>query len=298
MHLLIALFYYSILIPLSHLPMRVLYWISDILFLIFYYTGYRKQVIKGNIYRSFPEKSDKEKDFIVRTFYKHFSDLIVESLKYFTISKEDALKHMKMENLSTINDFFNEGKNVIIAGGHYNNWELFAITISEFIPFQTVAIYSPLKNKFFDDKMKETRGKYGLKMIPTKQIGHFLNHNKDKAIATIFGFDQSPSNAYNAYWMQFLNQETGILLGVEKYAYKYNMPVYYGQISKVKRGYYTLNLIEVCKDPSKMKEGSITENITHLLENDIRQNPPFWLWSHKRWKRKKPEDYILRSLRS
>ena len=76
------------------------------------------------------------------------------------------------------------------------------------------------------------------------------------------------------------------------------MPVYYGQISKVKRGYYTLNLIEVCKDPSKMKEGSITENITHLLENDIRQNPPFWLWSHKRWKRKKPEDYILRSLRS
>jgi KDO2-lipid IV(A) lauroyltransferase len=298
MHLLTGLLYYCFLIPISLLPMRVLYLISDLLFPIFYYTGYRKKVIKGNIYRSFPEKSEKEKNFIVRAFYKHFCDLIVESLKYFTISKEDALKHMKMGNLGNINDSFKEGKNVIIAGGHYNNWELFAITISEFIPFQTVAIYSPLNNKFFDDKMKETRGKNGLKLIPTKQIGHFLNHNKDQITATIFGFDQSPSNAYNAYWMQFLNQETGILLGVEKYAHKYNMPVYYGQILKVKRGYYTLNLIEVCKDPSKMDEGKITEDITHLLENDIRENPPFWLWSHKRWKRKKPEDYVLRSLKS
>ncbi|MBK9398920.1 MAG: hypothetical protein IPN55_17445, partial [Saprospiraceae bacterium] len=101
--------------------------------------------------------------------------------------------------------------------GHLNNWELFAVAIDDSIPHQTVAIYSPLKNKFFDDKMRATRGKYGLEMVSTKKIIAHMAEVKDKLTATIFGVDQSPSNPYKSIWLNFLNQDTSVFYGAEKW---------------------------------------------------------------------------------
>lgn len=298
MKIITIIIYYGLIMPISALPMRVLYMLSDILFGIIYLTGYRKDVVKINIDRSFPEKSEKEKKDIVKYFYRHLCDLIVESLKCFSIRREDALRRMKMDNLDEILDSYKKGKSIILAGGHYNNWEMFAVAIQHYIPFKTIAIYSPLKNKFIDRKMQNSRSRFGLTLIPMKQIGTYLSHHKDKQTATIFAFDQSPSNPHNAYWMTFLNQETGVQLGVEKYANKFDMPVYYGCINKEKRGYYNCHFIKITDDPSMMEDGQLTSEINKQLESDIRKNPPYWLWSHKRWKRQKPENYVLRSLKT
>src|SRR6185295_10300996 len=93
------LLYYLIIIPISLLPFPVLYGLSDFLFVIFYYlTGYRKKVIIQNIRNSFPDKTSKEHDEIVKKFYHHLCDLVVESLKTFTISKEQVNKRMICKN--------------------------------------------------------------------------------------------------------------------------------------------------------------------------------------------------------
>jgi Kdo2-lipid IVA lauroyltransferase/acyltransferase len=290
--LIASLFYYLIIIPISLLPFPVLYALSDFLFFVIYRViGYRKAVVMGNIKNSFPDKTEKEHQQIQEQFYHHLCDLVVESLKAFTISEKEVLKRVKCKNPEMIDAYALQNKSVIVAGGHYNNWEIFAVAVDKIIKHQTIGIYKPLTNKFFDEKMRSTRSKYGLLMIPTNRVKHYIEKYKGTPIAVIFGFDQSPSNPYKAYWTKFLNQETAVLYGTEKFAREYNYPVVYGRINKERRGYYTFEFFKVTDNPNELRQGAITEEITNLLEKDIQAIPQYWLWSHKRWKHKRPADY-------
>ncbi len=284
-----ALLYYLVIIPISLLPFPLLYILSDGLYVLFYYMlGYRKKVVLQNIRNSFPDKTEKEHIEICKKFYKHFCDLVVESLKTFTISEKEVLKRVICINPEVIDKYFDQNRSVIIAGGHYNNWEIFAVAVDALIKHKTVGIYKPLSNKYFDDKMRSTRGKYGLEMISTKDVKTFFDKHINVLTATIFGTDQSPSNPNNAYWMKFLNQDTGVLFGAEKFAKEYNYPVIYGRLNKLKRGHYSLDFTDVTDTPKETAHGEITEKITLLLEKDIQAIPQYWLWTHRRWKHKRP----------
>lgn len=197
-----------------------------------------------NIQNSFPGMTRSEHIAIAKRFYRHFCDLILESLKVFTISREEVRKRMVVKNASLINDYFEQGRNVIVAGGHYNNWELFAVGIDEPIKHHAIAIYKPLNNLFFDIKMRATRGKFGLRMISTKIVKSVFEEDDGKLTATIFGIDQSPS-PLKCHWMKFLNQDTGVLFGTEKYAKEYNYPVIFGQLTKERRGHYKIGRAHV-----------------------------------------------------
>lgn len=285
-----ALLYYLVIIPISLLPFPLLYALSDGLNVLFYYMlGYRKKVVLQNIRNSFPDKTEKEHIEICKKFYRHFCDLVVESLKTFTISEKEVLKRVICTNPEVIDKYFDQKRSVIIAGGHYNNWEIFAVAVDALIKHKTVGIYKPLSNKYFDEKMRATRGKYGLEMISTKEVKTFFDTHINVLTATIFGTDQSPSNPNNAYWMKFLNQDTGVLFGAEKFAKEYNYPVVYGRLNKLKRGHYSLDFTDVTDTPKDTAHGVITEKITNLLEKDIQAIPQYWLWTHRRWKHKRPE---------
>ena len=232
------LFYYGILIPISYLPYPVLYVLSDGLYiLLFRIIGYRKAVVIKNIRNSFPEKSEKEQLQIVDAFYKHLCDLIVESIKVFSISENQIHQRMKILNPEYINKYFEQNQSVLLAGGHYNNWELFAVAIDAAIKHDAVAIYKPLSNLFFDEKMRYSRGKFGLKMISTKAVRQEFEKT-DGLRVIIFGIDQFPGNHRDSYRTKFLNQDTAMAFGVEKYAKEFNYPVLSGRINKVKRGHY------------------------------------------------------------
>jgi KDO2-lipid IV(A) lauroyltransferase len=292
MRLLNILLFYGVLIPISKLPYRILYLVSDgLYFLVFKVVGYRKKVVIQNIANSFPEKTPEEQHQIVKAFYRHFCDLIVESIKVFTITEAEVKQRMKLLNPEVSNLFFDRNQSVILAGGHYNNWELFAVAIDSEIKHQTVALYKELKNKFFDEKMRTSRSKYGLKMISTSLAKQEFE-KKDGLKAVIFGFDQSPGNPNNCYWSTFLNQDTPMIFGVEKYAKEYNVPVLYLRINKVKRGHYTYEYVDTIEKPQNSAFGEITKRINYLLEQDIIKQPQYYLWSHKRWKHKRPADLI------
>jgi len=289
MKLLNFLLYYLVIIPISLLPFPLLYGVSNFLFVLFYYIlGYRKKIVVGNIERSFPNLSHKEHVVIARQFYRHFCDLILESLKTFTISEKEVQKRVVCKNPELINRYYDRNQSVIVAGGHYNNWEIFAVAVDALIKHKAIGIYKPLSNKYFDKKMRQTRSKYGLYMISTKIVKQVFEEEINNLTATIFAIDQSPSNPKSAYWMKFLNQDTAVLYGTEKYAKEYNYPVVYGRINKEKRGHYSFEFFEVTDQPRAAKHGEITEKITQLLEKDIVHLPQYWLWSHRRWKHKPP----------
>jgi KDO2-lipid IV(A) lauroyltransferase len=280
--------YYGIILPIALLPYPLLYLFSDFaFFILFRLVGYRKKVVFNNIKSSFPDKSTKEHHLIMKKFYRHFCDLVVESLKGFVISEKQLRKRFSIVNSELANKYFDEGKDVILVGGHYNNWEILAQGVNLELSHKIVGIYKPLTNKYFDKKMKISREKYGMLLCPIKETKTYLNKDLGKPKGTIFAIDQRPRNPDKSYWMQFLNQDTPVLFGAEKYAKEYSAPVIFCTINKVKRGHYegVLKLIE--ESPEKTGYGEITSKNTLALEKDIVENPPFWLWTHKRWKHKR-----------
>ncbi len=187
------LLYYLVIIPVSLLPFPVLYMLSDLLYVILHKViGYRKKDVLTNLRNSFPGKTPDEINIIADLFYHHFCDVVMESLKSFTISQEEILKRMVLENPELLNQYYDEGRSIILSGGHYNNWEWIATSIDQQIKHQSIAIYKQLANKFFDRKMRETRGRFGLNMVSTKIVKETFDANRGKLTATIFGSDQSP----------------------------------------------------------------------------------------------------------
>lgn len=281
------IFYYILILPLSLLPYPLLYLLSDIIFLIMYRViGYRKEVVFTNLKNSFPNKSKQELKKIMSDFYRHLCDIIMESVKGFTISEKQLRKRLIIKNPEFSNYFADKGQSIIFVGGHYNNWEICAQAFAMYSNHKCIGIYKPLSNAFINDKIYTSRSKYGMHLISMKQTKKsFEDGDEPKAI--VFGSDQNPANPKRAHWVQFLNQDTGVLFGVERYAKEYDWPVVFVCISKAKRGYYEVEYSLVTDKPNKEPHGKITEDFTKRLEQDIINQPQYWLWSHKRWKHKR-----------
>ncbi len=271
------------------LPLNVLHGVSRVLrFVLFDLVGYRKKIIRNNILNSFPEKTDQERKSIEREFQLHFCDLIVESIKNFSISEEQVFKRMTFENTEVFKTLGDQNKSIILVGGHYGNWELFALAIARYMPHECRAFYTPLSNAFWDKKMKQSRSKYGLQMYSIKKSKELFAENASRLTCTIFATDQSPRNPSKAYWTSFLNQDTGVQFGAEKFSQEYAMPVVFGEMKKIKRGYYHIDFKILIEQPERMPYGEITEVHTRALESQIQKAPEYYLWTHRRWKHKRP----------
>ncbi len=282
--------FYGVVIPVSFLPFTVLYWFSDFLYIICYHIiGYRKDVVRNNIKNSFPELSESDIITIEKKFYHHFTDFLVESAKSFTISKQEIIKRCSIVNPELPNTYYENGQSLMILCGHYNNWEYYAVGLQQQMKHKTLAAYHPLKNKFFDKALKKSRQRFGIKMLSMREIPrYFAEQNNSKPTMTIMVNDQSPLEPKKAYWNTFLNQDTGWMRGTEKIASKYNQSVLFGCIRKVKRGFYEVTFYPITDEPNKVNDGYILDKHTQYLEMVISEHPEFWLWSHKRWKHKRP----------
>ena len=275
---------------ISVLPFAVLYLFSDLLFLIlFRCVGYRKKVVLQNLRNAFPGKTDEEINVICKAFYHNLCDFMVETFKILTISKKGILERCKFnpESLAVFSKYADEGKSVIMVMGHMGNWEWAGHPFSLLCRQRLVVLYHPLANKYFDRLMYRMRGRFGTRMIPMKTaFKHMLAH-KNELTATVFISDQTPMPE-NAYWTTFLNQNTPVFKGTEVIAKKMNLPVVYCCVKKVKRGYYEMFTETLVENPAATGDGEISEMHTRRLEQDIIAQPESWLWSHKRWKYKKP----------
>lgn len=288
----------GLLYLISLLPFWILYLISDFLYFILYYlTGYRRKVVFNNLRNSFPEKSIDELKSIEKRYYHYLADLIVESVKSFTISSEEIRKRFVFKNLSAISSNLDAGRSVIAVSGHYGNWEWASIAIAQQLKEDVLIVYKPLSNKRFEKLINSTRSKFGAIMVPMKNTLRKLTEYKSKPYVLALVGDQTPPREESNYFTGFLNQPTAVFLGVEKIAVRYNNPVIYFNINRIKRGYYECTIELIVDKPKSTKEFEITSIHTKELEKNILVAPEFWLWSHKRWKFS-PSDLKLKNDRS
>lgn len=278
----------------SLLPLWILYRISDILYFILYYlVGYRKKIVRENLTRSFPEKSQKELKEIEKRFYGFLCDYMVETVKLLTISDKNLKKRMRFEGVPEMVDMLDkEGKQFgFIYLGHYCNWEWIAslgIRIHETDESVICGqIYHPLSNKAFDKLMLKIRSRGQGVNIPMKETLRYIINWKKKRNKVIIGFisDQSPKWSSTHHWCGFFNRKTPVFTGTEKIGRQVNALIFFGNVRRVRRGHYVCKISRMVDDIKKYEEFEVTDLYFRILEECISKQPSYWLWTHNRWKR-------------
>lgn len=283
------LFLISIVI-VAIIPWGLIYGYSNLMAkLLHNVLKYRVKVTRSNLRLAFPEKSDAELAVIEKQSYQNLADISVEALKGFTMRNSAIRERHKILNPELLDYYYNQKQSIIGVAGHLNNWEWGALSAGIQLKHHPVAIYKPLSNKLIDWFIKWNRSIRGTELVPTNQTFDTFQKYKHKPCIYILVADQSPSNLSKAYWINFFNQDTACIHGPEKYAKMYNYPVIYIDIKRVKRGYYTVELSVLCDKPNELQDGELTAAYMHRLEQSIRENPESWLWTHRRWKRKRPQ---------
>jgi len=285
MNLLLTFVFIIFVFLIGILPFRVLYFFSDIMYVILYhFAGYRKSVVKKNLVESFPDKSDKEIKRLIRLSYKNLTDVIVEGFKAFTMTRRQIKERHKVLNPEIIDQLQNNKTGIIATPCHYGNWEWGSMSPTLYFNQKVIALYKPLNNPHINRFVNKNRSRTGSFLISIYETLKIFKENINKSVIYIMAADQSPSNAKKAFWVDFLGRKTAFLHGPELYAKKYNYPVVFVDIQRVKRGFYELELSIISDESSNFKEGEITSAYAHKLETVILKKPENYLWSHKRWK--------------
>jgi KDO2-lipid IV(A) lauroyltransferase len=271
---------------------RILYVFSDFLYLVLYYLlRYRRKVVAENLRKSFPEKSAEELKAIEKKFFRHLADLMIEILKLTHMSKAQSLRHMTITNPELLERLYSEGRDVVAVIGHYNNWEWLKSLIFH-TRYQTVSIYKPLQDKRFDNFLLGLRKREGMILTPMSLIVREIIEARKSNRRSLYSFitDQTPPKGDIKYWTKFMNQDTPVYLGAEKIASKYDMAMVFFNVQKVKRGYYNYTPELLFEHTAGLPEHVITEKHVRRLEEIIIEKPEYWIWSHRRWKHKRPAE--------
>ncbi len=282
---------YAAFTALSRLPYGMLYFLSDLFYPILYYVArYRRTIVRRNITTSFPEKSLEECIKIEKEYYRWLCDYVVETLKLMTVSREELLRHIEFRNSEQIEQCFDQGQTCAAILGHYCNWELLSATGLSFKKHDDAVmglIYHPLRSRFFDRMFIKIRQSMGGVCIPKKDILRYLVSFRRQGLMSLFGYiaDQSPKYKNIHLWLPFLNHDTPVFTGAERIMRKMGNAVFYVDMERPRRGKYICTFKLMTKDPASMPEFEITRRFFSMLEQTVRRDPRFYLWSHDRWKR-------------
>jgi len=285
----------SVLKGVSRLPFPVMYGLSDFMSLVLQYVvKYRKAVILNNLRNAFPDKSEAEIKQIVRKFYVHFCDITLETAKAWSMTAHDFEKRMELSGIEEVNRLGDQGISIIALGMHFNNWEWSAY-MQKYLKHKCLVVYNPVRNNDRLEKfLTEMRERWGADTIAVHKSARALMNFHQQEHPVFLGLvgDQRPP-VITKFWTTFLNQEACFNSGPEKIARRTNLPVYLVVPEKLKRGHYRMHYVPLMMSPAEMSHEEIMLTYIRAMEKYIREAPEYYLWSHKRWKQKRPEDHPL-----
>lgn len=267
--------------------------LSEIIYVIAYrLIGYRRGVTRTNLAKAYPQLSAKERKLIEKAYYHHISDLLVEGFHNLYACPQTLMKRYKFVNRQLVNEYYDRGESVILMSAHYNNWEYMISSLNFQLMHHGVGVGKPLEDKLVAKYITRRRSRYGTEIVDHTDVRQVMDFFHEHKVPTAYMMlsDQSPSNERKSYWTTFMNQETPFLYGAEYFARKYDMPVLYYEVTKVRRGYYEVRFEKLCDKPSEAEPYAITKAYVRRLTETINKAPQYWLWSHKRWKRSRPKD--------
>lgn len=278
--------FYPFLWLISRLPARLAYLISDFAFLIVYYLiGYRKKVIIDNLKVAFPDKSAVELQNLCKKTTQHFCDSFIEVIMSMGLSQEEMRRRFIYTNLELIDELRTQNRPIIAMFAHQASFE-WTMCIDGLVDYKIIAVYKPLANKYFNKLIVDIRKKFNSTLITMQKASHSISKSISNGEMAMYGLvaDQSPARYRAQHFTNFFGKTSAVFIGSEKLAKAHDTAVVYLAVDKVKRGYYKATFHTITNHAAQTKDWEITDAFFDLLEIQIRKQPEYYLWSHKRWK--------------
>ncbi|PLW70015.1 lysophospholipid acyltransferase family protein [Pseudohalioglobus lutimaris] len=277
---------------ISYLPFPLLYALAWVGYVLLYYVfRYRREVVRNNLTRAFPDKSSGELKATARLFYQRISQVALEIIKARRMRPDDFLQRVNILNRDVLEQQ-SEGftRSVIVLTIHQGNWEwmLHGATTHLNIPIDPV--YKPLHNQTVDKLIFDIRSQFGSRPLSMKSATRDILRRRREFRLFVMVADQSPIRSERGYWTTFMNQEANFYLGAETIAKMTGFPVVFAQCRRRRTGYYEIEFHEVASPPYDKESHLITDRYVELAEASIRSEPESWLWSNRRWKRNRAEE--------
>lgn len=254
--------------------------------MVYYVIRYRVKVVRENIQHCFPDKDARWQRKVERQYYRHLCDLLAEGIFNLRASLRQIRKRYVFENEEILEPYYNSGQSIVLMSAHYNNWEYMITSLNSRIKHHAIGVGKPLSNKRFERFITARRARYGTEIVDQTNVREVMQYYDRYHIPVAYMMlsDQTPSNPNKSLWTTFLGIDTPFLFGAEHFARKYNMPVFLYDVRKLRRGRYSIHFSLLTDDPNSIPEGDITRHYAQHMEDIIRQQPQYWLWSHRRWK--------------
>jgi KDO2-lipid IV(A) lauroyltransferase len=273
---------------LSHVPFPALYLLADLLgWLAFRVFPHREAVVRTNLTQCFPELDEAAMRDIRRRYYAAFADVLVEVIKSATISPAEIRRRVRIVGLEESQALLAAGQSVLLAAAHQCNWEWMLLALSLELGYPLDAAYKPLVDSWAEREMKKVRSRFGSRLVPAKDLLADIIRRGKAARAIAMVADQEPMTSEHKHWTRFLNRDTAFYMGPEEIARVTRFPVFFIGMKRTARGFYELRFVPLSARGESSGPGELTERYVRLVEQQIRDAPPDWPWSHKRWKLKK-----------
>ncbi|MCI4668712.1 MAG: lysophospholipid acyltransferase family protein [Bacteroidia bacterium] len=286
------------------LPFPIWYLISDGLYLLFFHLiKYRRKVVWKNISTSFPENTQEENEAIMSSFYRHLCDVLVETIKAVSLSNKQVEKRVSIENPEVWQEFIELEGGAFLLAGHYGNFELWGARMDIMAAGvkQGHCVYTPQKSDTLNRLIHYSRARRGGLLLARKDYVRNIRKYTSKGNFIVVLADQSPQKSQRAYFTKFLGKPTAFFTSTAKYSLELELPVFFIEVKKVRRGHYSLTYHQLPLEEflpfSQENVYRYTDLQVGYFERMIKQDPAYWLWTHKRWKRPPaPKDKLSPSL--
>lgn len=134
--------------------------------------------------------------------------------------------------------------------------------------------------------VRNIRGKFEAELIHVKETIDIIEENEKNGLRGTYGFasDQSPQLKKLTHWDRFMGIDIPVYTGAEYLSKKYDFNVLFLKVEKIKRGYYEATFEVLTENVTSIPNYELTRMFLDRVERQIKQDPQYYLWTHKRWK--------------
>ncbi|MCR4859613.1 MAG: lysophospholipid acyltransferase family protein [Bacteroidales bacterium] len=289
---------------LGLLPLRVHYalgrfvsWMADNVL------NYRRDEVMYNLTKCFPDKDVWELTPIRKAFYRHFGELVAETVWFGGCRNAARLRRQRLvevDNPEVAAHLYEVSPSMVVLYSHCGNWELYGGIesynyTSTPLPFNEqnfCVVYLKQSSPTWDEVLRDNRfaplkdRKNYPGYIESKELVRYVySHRGEKKIYNV-NTDQRPYFAAPDFLeVDFMGQRVQTMTGAAALARKFGMSVAYLTMRPDRRGHYLMHYTPICENASEMSLQDIMQQYYTLLEKDIREQPENYLWTHRRFTR-------------
>jgi len=257
--------------------------------LTFHLDRFHRRIARENLTRAFPSRTPEQIEEIAREMFAHFGAVLLELLKFGTLTEDDMARLVDVEGAERVNQAYQLGRGVLLFTGHFGYWEVQGLM--QPLQARRVSVLArPLDNPHLHAMLERIRRRTGNSVIyrqgAIRKVLRELAANHGVAML----IDQH-LHTPDAIYVDFFGRPAATTNALAALALRTGAPVIPAFALPISDGRYRLVYEHPVEPPREDTPDAIrdfTQRCTDVLEMYVRRHPELWLWMHRRW-RERPE---------